>query len=293
MARNDPVNGAALGELADGHHPVYRVRAVLDVDLGRKAVEEKTPGVDHLDFAGVKGRITAYTGKKPFDPAPGRKVQYAGADMDIISENDLFLLGRITTTPFGTNAYILVCRETRESVLVDAPGEAERILRALEETKPVCILLTHGHPDHTGALADLKETLGLPVGLHAADENALPVPGEMLLGDGNIISFGKVTLDVLHTPGHTPGSLSFLAGDCLISGDTLFPGGPGKSGSPEAFRRILDSIRNKILPLPDKTGIFPGHGQPTSLGKERGSIERFLSRRHDSSLCGDVLWERD
>jgi len=97
-------------------------------------------------------------------------------------------------------------------------------------------------------------------------------------------------LKVLHTPGHTAGSLSFLTGKYLISGDTIFPGGPGKTGSPDMFRQIVNSITEKIFALPDDTQVYPGHGDATVLKKEKEEFTVFSSRPHSPDLCGDVLW---
>lgn len=213
--------------------------------------------------------------------------------MTTAKKEGLVRIERIETAPYGTNAYIVVCQATGESVLIDAPGEAEKILDRLERTKPVCILMTHCHMDHTGALYRLKEELAIPVGAHSADAESLAIGAEMLLKDGNIIAFGNVALEVLHTPGHTPGSLCFLTGDDLFSGDTIFPGGPGKTRTPEDFRNILESLRKKIFVLPEKTRIFPGHGDPTVLEKEKEEFSVFSSRSHDPDLCGDVLWLSD
>jgi glyoxylase-like metal-dependent hydrolase (beta-lactamase superfamily II) len=105
-----------------------------------------------------------------------------------------------------------------------------------------------------------------------------------------MISFGDVRLEVFHTPGHTPGSVCFLAGRYLVSGDTLFPGGPGKTWSAVGFKQILDSIERRILSMPDDTKVFPGHGEGTTLGAERSAIEAFCARPRDGNLYGDVLW---
>jgi glyoxylase-like metal-dependent hydrolase (beta-lactamase superfamily II) len=94
----------------------------------------------------------------------------------------------------------------------------------------------------------------------------------------------------LHTPGHTPGSVCFLIANYLIAGDTIFPGGPGRTGSPADFKRILDSLTGKIFVLPDDTRVFPGHGNSTILGKERQSFAAFSEQGLDANLCGDVLW---
>lgn len=213
--------------------------------------------------------------------------------MTVIAKDDVLRIERIETEPFGTNAYIIVCKSSKESVLIDAPGDADRILYKLKDTIPECILITHRHMDHTGALFRLKEELNVPVAAHPEDADQIPVNTEMLLSDGNIVSFGNVTLEVLHTPGHTPGSICFLTGEYLMAGDTLFPGGPGKTGTPGDFKQIVASIEKRIFVLPDEVKIFPGHGEPTVLRKEKEEFAAFSARSHDPNLCGDVLWLKD
>jgi glyoxylase-like metal-dependent hydrolase (beta-lactamase superfamily II) len=208
---------------------------------------------------------------------------------NVVKDNQI-RIEKIELGPFGTNAYILVCRDTGESVVVDAPADAGKILELLKGTSPRYILITHNHMDHTGALSELKSTLDLPVAVHADDAGSLPVSADQLLNDGDVISFGDIKLSVLHTPGHTPGSVCFLTANYLIAGDTIFPGGPGRTGSPADFKRILDSLTGKIFVLPDDTRVFPGHGNSTILGKERQSFAAFSEQGLDANLCGDVLW---
>jgi len=197
---------------------------------------------------------------------------------------------KLSLGPYGTNAYVLICRHTGESVVVDVPGEAARLLDLLKGTTPRYILITHNHMDHTGALAELKSALGVPVAAHAEDAGRMPVAADLLLKDGDIVSCGDIRLSVMHTPGHTRGSICFLTGNCLIAGDTLFPDGPGKTGSPADFKKIMDSLTAKIFILPDEVQVFSGHGDSTTLGKERKAFEAFRAKPHDPGLCGDVLW---
>ena len=211
--------------------------------------------------------------------------------MTSVVKDDRIQIEKLELGPFGTNAYILVCSNTGESVVVDAPADAGKILALLKGTRPKYILITHNHMDHTGALAELKSTLDLPIAAHADDAGQLPVPADQLIDDGDVISFGEIKLSVLHTPGHTPGSICFLTGSYLIAGDTLFPGGPGRTGSPADFKKVMDSLTTKIFVMPDDTRVFSGHGNSTILGKERQTFELFSAGSHDSNLCGDVLWE--
>ena len=210
--------------------------------------------------------------------------------MAVVAENDSVQIERLALGPFGTNTYVLICKDTGDSVVVDAPGEADQVLQRLEETNPKYIVMTHSHLDHVGALSELRSALSVPVAAHEADADNLPMPPALLLNDGEIIPFGKVQLKVLHTPGHTPGSLCFLTSNYLISGDTIFPGGPGKTWSSADFGQIIESITSKIFTLPDDTLVYPGHGDSTIVKKEKQAFAVFSSRPHDPNLCGDVLW---
>ena len=210
--------------------------------------------------------------------------------MSVIVKNDSIQIERLSLGPFGTNSYLLICQKTGASVIVDAPGDAEKVLKRLEGTHPKYILMTHNHMDHVDALAALKSALNVPLAAHEDDAGGLPVKPEQFLNDGDTISFGEIQLKVLHTPGHTPGSLCFLTGSYLISGDTIFPGGPGKTWSPDDFKKIVESLTNKIFTLPDETHVYPGHGDATVLKKEKHEFEAFSSKPHDPDLCGDVVW---
>ncbi|MDY6893267.1 MAG: MBL fold metallo-hydrolase [Chloroflexota bacterium] len=207
-----------------------------------------------------------------------------------VEKDEHIQIDRLETAPFGTNAYVIVCSTTGDSVLIDAPGESGRILERLRGTNPRYILITHGHLDHLLALTEIKSHLAVPVAAHPLEVEALPSTADILLDDGDEVLFGNVKLRVLHTPGHTPGSLCFLTGRYLISGDTLFPGGPGKTSTPADLNQIIESITTKLFKLPDDTRVYPGHGDSTDLGKEKREFAAFSSRPHDPALCGDVLW---
>ena len=210
--------------------------------------------------------------------------------MAIVVKDEHLQIERLELGFFGTNAYILTCRQTGDSVVVDAPAEANKIIDSLKGTNPRYILLTHNHMDHIGALAELRSKLGIPLAAHAEDAGILPSPPEIQLNDGYSISFGNIKLEVLHTPGHTPGSLCFKTGKYLLSGDTIFPGGPGKTSSPANLQQIVKSITGKIFTLADDTQVYPGHGDSTIIKKEKEEFAAFSSRPHNPNLCGDVLW---
>jgi len=207
----------------------------------------------------------------------------------MVEDRDVRII-KMELGPFGTNAYIIVCRATGDNILVDAPADADKVVKRLAGTNPKYIVLTHTHIDHIGALEELKARLKVPVALHPEDAVRLSLRPDMELKDGDTIEVGKLKLKVLHTPGHTPGSLCFLVGKYLISGDTIFPGGPGKTGTPADFEQIVKSIETRLFVLPDDTQVYPGHGDGTVLDKEKKEFAIFASKPHDPNLCGDVLW---
>ena len=141
------------------------------------------------------------------------------------------------------------------------------------------------HAHDAKLLTDPSSNLSQMTGFDIAAE-----PAEHIVNDGDVIEAAEMQFQVIHTPGHTPGSLCFRHSSHLISGDTVFPGGPGKTRTPDDFKQIVASITKKILILPDETEVYPGHGEPTILKKEKAAYAAFASRAHDPNLCGDVLW---
>ena len=129
--------------------------------------------------------------------------------MLVVAKDHDIQIEKLELGPFGTNAYIVVCQKTQDSVLIDTPADASTIMDRLEGTNPKYILLTHNHMDHLGAFSELRSRLKVPIAVCALDAKNLPSPPEMLLSDGDTVSFGNIKLEVLHTPGHTPGSLCF------------------------------------------------------------------------------------
>ena len=209
--------------------------------------------------------------------------------MLVVSEGGI-KIERLQLGPWETNAYTVTCLKTQQSVLVDAPDDAERITDSLKGTSPRFILLTHSHTDHVGALAEMRSRLSVPLAAHTRDSTYLTPAPEKLLSDGDTLVLGKLKLEVIHTPGHTPGSLCFKVGRFLLAGDTIFPGGPGHTGTPSDFKKIIKSLTEKIFVLPDDTEIYPGHGDSAVLKKSKEEFAAFSARPHAPNLCGDVLW---
>ncbi len=177
------------------------------------------------------------------------------------------------------NIYVLVDTSTGDSVLIDAPTEPDTISALTDGTSVKYILLTHGDHDHIQALPEMRRRLGAPVGIHPSDAHNLSQPPDFSLNDGDVITFGNMSLRVMHTPGHTPGSLSLYTDGVLISGDTLFPGGPGNTQRPNGdFNAIIDGIRDKLFILPDDTKVYPGHGKPTTIGAEKPHLQEWIDR---------------
>ena len=198
---------------------------------------------------------------------------------------------KVNMGPYDNNGYIIIDPSTGEGVIVDAPTEAEKLLAEVGDTKIKGILITHGHRDHTLGWDEMRDgTPGVPVYVHPDDAHMMPAPAELRVNDGDVIEVGNTKLHIMHTPGHTAGAICILTGNHLFSGDTLFPGGPGRTGSPELFLQVKDSIERKLMPLPDDTQVYPGHGLDTTIGEARQQIQTFDSKPHAADLCGDVSW---
>jgi hydroxyacylglutathione hydrolase len=192
--------------------------------------------------------------------------------------------------PFNNNAYLVVDPATKQSVIVDAPPEGETVLEAAQGTRVSRIILTHRHGDHWATIDALKAATGAPVYCHEADREPYADKVDGTLTDGDEVPLGKGRLQVIHTPGHTPGSICLLTGRSLIAGDTLFPGGPGHSDRPEDLQQEIRSIVERLFALPDETAVYPGHGDDTTIGRSKQEYAVFATQEHPPDLCGDVLW---
>ncbi|MYE31761.1 MAG: MBL fold metallo-hydrolase [Chloroflexi bacterium] len=193
--------------------------------------------------------------------------------------------------PYGNSAYIIRPRdESVPATVIDIPTGFEVVAEAVGGRAVERVIVTHSHIDHTAGWDTMLETLAAPV-LVGAEETDLEEGREFdLLADGDEIAIGEATMRVMHTPGHTPGSISLLLGGAVFTGDTLFPGGPGATRSNELLQQEIASITSRLFTLPAETVVLPGHGGGTTIGESIAEYEVFASREHDPDLHGDVLW---
>lgn len=197
-----------------------------------------------------------------------------------------------TVGPLATNCYLVFCPKTKEAVIID-PGfgtesEAKKFLKKVFEKglKLKFILNTHGHPDHTSGNGVLKRETGAPILIHRLDLLKLgparrqiyemfgfkiwSPPADMLLKEGDTVKFGEVSLKVLHTPGHSRGSISLIGENCIFCGDTLFAGSIGRYDFPDSsFEELMTSLTDKLMILPEDFIVYPGHGPLTTIGREK------------------------
>ena len=187
---------------------------------------------------------------------------------------------RLVVGPMDNNVFVIRCRETGEAVLLDAANEHERLLELCEALDVRTVLETHGHWDHIQAVPAIRDA-GYRVGITAEDAEMLP-SYDYLLEDESVIEIGKLRIHTHHTPGHTPGSMSFSVEDTplLFTGDTLFPGGPGATGFDGGdFETILRSIEDRMFRVFDAdTVVLPGHGNDTTIGSEAPSLDEWAAR---------------
>ena len=194
---------------------------------------------------------------------------------------------KIAVGPMDNNAYLLRDASTGQAILIDAANEAGRLIELIGDTPVGTIVTTHRHADHWQALADVQKHTGAEVVAHPADADGLPVPVSRAVEHGEVLVFGDASVSFIHLRGHTPGSIAVVydAGGRLsgaphvFTGDSLFPGGVGKTNSPEDFGSLLTDVTERLFgPLPDATWVYPGHGKDTTLGTERPHLDEWRER---------------
>lgn len=193
------------------------------------------------------------------------------------------VITKLSVGPMDNNAYLLRCTATGEQLLIDAANEAPRLIELIGDGGLSTVVTTHQHGDHWQALREVLDATGADSVAHDADAGGIPVVTRTV-ADGGTVSVGQAALEVIHIVGHTPGSIALLYRDPhghphLWTGDSLFPGGPGRTTNPEDFASIMDDLDNKVFgKLPDDTWFYPGHGKDGTLGVERPSIPQWRER---------------
>jgi glyoxylase-like metal-dependent hydrolase (beta-lactamase superfamily II) len=188
--------------------------------------------------------------------------------------------------PMDNNAYLVTCAKTGDSLLIDAANDAGILLELIKANAPKLdlIVTSHQHHDHVQALPAVAKATGAPTAAHRLDADALPVSPDRILADGDTITIGDLTFDVIHLRGHTPGSVALALKSSdgvthLFTGDCLFPGGVGKTWQPGDFETLLGDVTSKVFDVyDDNTVVYPGHGDDTTLGAERPSLSEWRER---------------
>ena len=186
------------------------------------------------------------------------------------------------------NSYLLVCKHTDEAVLIDAANDSDRIVAMIDNGPGVTalrsIITTHQHGDHWQALQAVKDQTNARLLAGTADVPGIPVPTDTPLEHGDTVALGDCELTIVALRGHTAGSVAVLYQDPggtphIFTGDSLFPGGPGRTLSPEAFTSLMDDLEERVFgALPDETWVYPGHGDDTTIGAERPSVGAWRVR---------------
>lgn len=193
---------------------------------------------------------------------------------------------KVSVGPMDNNAYLIICSRTGETLLIDAANDADVLVDLVRQHAPKVTLMvtSHQHFDHWQALEALVAATGAPTAAHEIDAEPLPVKPDRLLSHGDTVQIGDLTFDVIHLRGHTPGSVALAlsgADDAthLFTGDCLFPGGVGKTWQPGDFTQLLDDVTSRVFDVyADSTVVYPGHGDDTTLGAERPSVNEWRER---------------
>jgi glyoxylase-like metal-dependent hydrolase (beta-lactamase superfamily II) len=204
-------------------------------------------------------------------------------------------LKRLPVGEYECNCYLVIEPKSGRALLIDPGAESDNILDWVGEVQVDAILITHGHHDHVGALAELRQALDVPVGIHPLDQEHFDLHADFDLVPGERIMLGEAAMEVVHLPGHTPGSVGLRVIEDetvkrVIVGDAIFPGGPGHTASPEDLQTALDALADTVFTWGDEVELHPGHGAPTTVGAERAGFEALRAKSLPPDLYGDVTW---
>ncbi len=192
---------------------------------------------------------------------------------------------KVAVSEMANNAYLLRCTATGQALLVDAAAEPDVLRRLTTGIDLRTVVTTHGHWDHHRALGDVVTATGADTVAHPADAPDLPVNVSRKVEHGDTIAVGEQTLEVVHLRGHTPGSIALVwrgpegAGTHVFTGDSLFPGGPGRTTNPTDFMSLMDDLEERIFGrMDDDTWFYPGHGKDSTLGAQRPHLAEWRAR---------------
>ncbi len=192
---------------------------------------------------------------------------------------DGFTVARVVVGPLDNNVYLVKCTTTGSALIVDAADEPDAIVALAHDADITAVLTTHGHWDHHQAADAVSESLSAPTMLHPDDVHIAGRSFDIDTAEG-MLDIGAVEARVLLTPRHTPGSVCLALPGVVLTGDTLFPGGPGATRFPySSFDTIITSITTHLLIMHDDTVVLPGHGDATTIGNERGQLQQWIERR--------------
>jgi glyoxylase-like metal-dependent hydrolase (beta-lactamase superfamily II) len=194
-------------------------------------------------------------------------------------------ISKLAVSEMANNAYLLRCTATGEALLIDAAAEPEALLALIGDADLRTVVTTHGHWDHHRALPEVVDATGAATVAGTADAADLPVPVQRTVEHGDTVTVGEQTLEVVHLRGHTPGSIALIwrgpddAGVHAFTGDSLFPGGPGRTTNPTDFHSLMDDLEERIFGrFGDETWFYPGHGKDSTLGAERPHLDEWRHR---------------
>jgi glyoxylase-like metal-dependent hydrolase (beta-lactamase superfamily II) len=194
-------------------------------------------------------------------------------------------ISKLAVSEMANNAYLLRDTATGEALLIDAAAEPEALRALIADADLRTVVTTHGHWDHHRALPEIVEATGATTVAGTADAADLPVPVQRTVEHGDTVTVGGQTLEVIHLRGHTPGSIALVwrgpgdTGVHVFTGDSLFPGGPGRTTTPETFGSLMDDLEERIFRrFDDSTWFYPGHGRDSTLGAERPHLAEWRAR---------------